>query len=97
MNKKQIEKRVLRTIEKAISLSFAIAFGKRVKPSVIAKRVEVCSKCENVQYKGKFKVMRCSVCNCPLTKDNRLLNLAGFQETRHYGCKHPDGSKWKGL
>ena len=46
-----------------------------------------------VEFDGH--VLRCGVCGCKLKDDNSLINLARYEEGEKYGCKHPDGSKWK--
>ncbi len=97
MNKQQKEKIRWRTIKKAWSLAAAMISGKAVSKARIKKRIIICEKCEEIKYTGKYHIMKCNICDCPLSKDNKLVNLARYKETKQYGCKHPKGSKWKGV
>jgi len=79
-------------IEKTISLASALLFGSPISRERMTKRVEICGECEHVQRKGNL--LRCGICGCP-AKESGLINLARYEETESYGCKHPNGSKWK--
>lgn len=40
--------------------------------------------------------LKCGICGCRTSGgSSELLNLAAYEETADYGCKHPDGSQWK--
>jgi hypothetical protein len=82
----------IQVLAKTYTLAKAVLTGKDVTPEVLRKRLEICAQCDNSQPNGA--VMKCGVCGC-LLKDSGLINLARYQETGDYGCKHADGSKWK--
>tara|TARA_R110002020_G_scaffold123580_4_gene280251 strand:- start:147 stop:449 length:303 start_codon:yes stop_codon:yes gene_type:complete len=80
-------------LEKTISFAKAVLTGKDVSQERIQKRLEICSGCDlvNVSPEG---LMKCGICKCKL-KEKGLQNLARYEETPGYGCKHPAGSQWK--
>lgn len=79
-------------VEKTLSLAKAVWKGQDVPHDVIQKRLEICKDCDLVGIVGD--VMKCTICGCKL-KERGLQNLARYEETKEYGCKHPEGSKWK--
>jgi hypothetical protein len=81
-------------IAKAISLSKALLAGTDVSEDRLQKRVEICGACDKVQIDG-FGNMNCGICGCKMSGSKALINLARYEETADYGCKHPDGSQWK--
>ena len=83
---------MLDLLKKSISVARALLTGKDVSPERLEKRLEVCSSCDMMVKDGAL--MRCGVCGCKVA-ENGLVNLARYEETGSYGCKHPDGSKWK--
>ena len=97
MKTHQKKKNRLRAIRKPICLLTAVLYGKAVSPKRIKKRIKVCEQCMKVEYFKNHSVMKCGICGCLLSKKNALINLARYEETKRYGCKHPDGSKWKGI
>ena len=81
--------------QKAYSLATAIAFGTKVSPERIKKRLDVCEACEHVKIEKGHP--RCGICKCKLG-DNvtpQLFSLTTYEETGEYGCHHPEGSQWK--
>ena len=80
-------------IKKTFSLAKAIVTGTSVSDDVIKKRLEICSDCSHMQIVND--VMQCGICGCKLLENSGLQNLARYEETSDYGCKHPDGSQWK--
>lgn len=84
-------------LKKTLSLGRALLTGVNVSPERLAKRIEICSTCENVVVNGNpdSGLLSCGLCGCKLSGDNSLVNLARFEETDSYGCKADNGSKWK--
>ena len=80
------------TLSKTISLAKALVFGRCVSKDRIVKRIEICSNCDYVDEVNE--TMSCGICRCDV-KQKGLINLARFEETFEYGCKHPEGSQWK--
>lgn len=81
----------------ALNVAKAATTGKRVSAERIEKRVEICAKCNKVQVvkkKGE-KRMRCGICGCKVLRHRAIMNLATYEETKGWGCKHPKGSRWK--
>jgi uncharacterized paraquat-inducible protein A len=76
------------------TLSFATALltGEDVSKDRLTQRLEICAACDLVEIHESQMV--CGICGCKL-KETGLQNLARYEETAGYGCKHPDGSKWK--
>jgi len=81
-------------LSKAISLGKALLAGEDVGEEALAKRIEICGACDLVKI-DHFGNMNCGICGCKLTGSKALINLARYEETTEYGCKHPDGSQWK--
>jgi hypothetical protein len=81
-------------IGKAISLTKALLAGKDVSPERVEKRIEVCGSCDKVKI-DNFGNMNCGICGCKVSGSRSLINLARYEETADYGCKHPQGSRWK--
>jgi hypothetical protein len=84
-------------IAKTISLAYALIGGKDVSPERMEARVNICSTCEFVRLQGNVEtgLFRCGFCKCKIKSDSTLINLARYEETSSYGCKHPEGSQWK--
>jgi len=80
-------------IEKTFTFAKALLVGKDVSADQIKKRLEICATCDlvNVSAEGS---MLCGICGCKL-REQGLHNLARYEETPEYGCKHPNGSRWK--
>ena len=79
-------------LPKTLSVAKALLTGVDVSPERLEKRLEICSNCPKAKKDGNL--MTCSICGCKL-KIRGLVNLARYEETQEYGCKHPDGSQWK--
>ena len=75
------------------SILSALLTGEHVTKKRQERRLEICHSCDLFQYDGKNS--SCGVCGCKLNGDKKLLQLTSYEETDSYGCKHPDGSKWK--
>tara|TARA_A100000172_G_scaffold16178_1_gene8685 strand:- start:406 stop:690 length:285 start_codon:yes stop_codon:yes gene_type:complete len=75
-----------------MSFASALLTGEDVSKDRLAKRLEICAACDLVEMDGDQMV--CGICGCKI-KEKGLQNLARYEETAGYGCKHPDGSKWK--
>ena len=60
----------------------------------IKKRLEICASCPLLTIiKDQTS---CGVCGCVLKPSNKsIINLVSREETDYYGCKHPDGSRWR--
>jgi len=85
-------------IQKTISLSIALTSGRRVSDDRIRRRIEICSRCRYVRIRKTRRggrKLNCGICGCRLRGRRALVNLARYEETRRWGCKHPGGSRWK--
>ena len=84
-------------IRKTVSLASALVTGRRVSNERIFRRIEICARCRYVRVKRtrNGRKLNCQICGCRLRGDRSLINLARYEETRGYGCKHPRGSRWK--
>ena len=84
-------------IRKTVSLASALVAGRRVANERICRRIEICARCPYVRIKRtrKGRKMLCRICGCRLRGNRSLINLARYEETKRYGCKHPRGSRWK--
>lgn len=81
----------------AISAGRAVFKGTVVSDERIRRRVEICAECPWVmhkKYQDESLPYACGQCGCAIKSTNSLLNLAAYEETSDYGCKHPDGSRW---
>ena len=84
-------------IQKTISLAIALTTGRRVSDERIRRRVEICSRCRYVRVRKtrRGRKLNCGICGCRVRGRNALVNLARYEETRRWGCKHPNGSRWQ--
>lgn len=75
----------------------ALLFGKVISKERMEKRLDICRPCEYVKQQGEglAALYRCGICKCKLKVDATLINLARYEETNKYGCRHPLGSRWK--
>ena len=80
-------------IQKTLSFAKALLTGQDVSQDRLEKRLEVCAQCDLVNL-SESGTMTCGICGCRL-KEKGLQNLARYEETPEYGCKHPRGSQWK--
>lgn len=81
-----------------MSFLSAVLAGEGVSLERREKRLKICSICKWVFIKKKrndTKVVKCSICGCPVSAAGNILNLARYEETKRYGCKHRKGSRWK--
>ena len=77
----------------AISAATAVLTGDHVSEERVKARIEICAACPEVKnIKGKLS---CGICGCKVQGDKSLMNLALYEETDKYGCKHSQGSRWK--
>lgn len=76
-----------------MTVIYALTLGKGVSRERVRKRAEICQQCPYVKGEGVEQV--CGICDCPVVGDRKLRNLARFEETKSYGCKHPEESQWK--
>lgn len=81
--------------ENTMSVATALLTGSSVSRETIQKRLLICQECDRVALKNGQ--MHCGICGCKLAGDTGLFNLARYKETKKYGCKHPEGSKWRGI
>ena len=79
-------------IKKTFTFAKAVVAGTDVTEERLQKRLEICSDCDHMRLNDSL--MTCGICGCKL-KESGLQNLARYEETSDYGCKHPDGSQWK--
>lgn len=80
---------------KTASLARALLTGKDVSVGRLETRLKICASCPYISKPAANGTLSCSICGCKLAGDNRLINLARYEETDSYGCKYPGGSKWK--
>lgn len=80
-------------LPKTLSVAKALLSGQDVSQERLKKRLEICNKCDKVDTRSE-NLMSCSICGCKV-KQRGLVNLARYEETKDYGCKHPKGSRWK--
>jgi hypothetical protein len=72
----------------------SVVVGKDVPEERQKKRLEICADCEYLSLINNQP--SCGICGCQLKIDDKsIVNLISKEETSLYGCKHPDGSKWK--
>jgi len=84
-------------VQKTISLAIALTTGRRVSDDRIRRRIEICSRCPYVRIRKtrrSGRKLNCGICGCRLRGRRALVNLARYEETRRWGCKHPRGSRW---
>ncbi len=85
-------------VQKTISVATALLTGERISADRIRRRIEICARCRYVRARktrrGDRK-LNCGICGCRLGGRRALINLARYEETRRYGCKHPRGSRWR--
>lgn len=74
------------------SFAKALLTGQDVPKDHLVKRLEICAQCDLMRLIDDM--MTCGICGCKL-KEKGLQNLARYEETKEYGCKHPDGSQWE--
>jgi len=85
-------------VQKTISVAIALTTGRRVSDDRIRRRIEICSRCRYVRIRKTrhgARKLNCGICGCRLRSRRALINLARYEETRRWGCKHPRGSRWK--
>jgi len=84
-------------VRKTITLASALVAGRCVIDERICRRIEICAGCPYVRVKRtrKGRKVICRICGCRLRGNRSLINLARYEETARYGCKHPRGSRWK--
>lgn len=84
-------------IQKTISLTIALTTSRRVSKERIRRHIQICSRCRYVRIRKtrRGRKLNCGICGCRLRGRRALINLARYEETRRYGCKHPNGSRWK--
>lgn len=82
------------SLKRAISAAKAILFGQKVCEQRLETRLRVCGQCPYSKERTDTHMV-CDICGCGLPKQAKLLNLALYEETDDYGCKHPEGSRWK--
>lgn len=84
------------TWENFKSVVSAVLTGVGVSKDRQEKRLFVCHSCDQFRWDIKKNSASCGICGCKLgNKSNKLLDLTVYEETINYGCKHPNGSKWK--
>lgn len=87
-------KREIKDYLKAIyPVALAIFRGTHISIERRLARLEVCGTCELLSVAGGRPM--CSICACTMGGSNALVSLVVFEETKHYGCHHPQGSRWK--
>jgi hypothetical protein len=82
------------SFRKTWSLLRAVVSGETVSEERMRARIEICSTCPYIGEDSGGR-MKCSVCGCRLSGDGNLVDLARYEETKEYGCKHDKGSQWK--
>jgi len=101
MSQRDLEKKLYAALgvgtlaQRLYSLASALLTGEHVSPERLEKRLEICSTCPYATKSKKAETTKCGICGCKIRGDKSLINLALYEETEHYGCKAPAGSKWK--
>ena len=83
------------TWDKFKSVVSAIVSGEHIPKEQQLKRLKICHSCELFRWDKIVEEGHCGVCGCKLGGNSRLTSLTTYKETDEYGCKHPNGSKWK--
>lgn len=84
------------TLTQLVAVSSALFCGEGVPKWRREKRVEICHGCDKFVWFKNERVGRCGVCSCKIShRGTQLIDLARYEETKRYGCKHPKGSRWK--
>jgi len=86
---------VMPTVRQVGSFTRALLTGTKVSPEVMRQRLAICNACPYQRTDNQGRTW-CGMCGCRTSDDTRLLaNLAAYEEDLpHWGCKHPNGSKW---
>ena len=86
-------------VKKVFSLCSALFSGEGVEMDRREARLNICLECPNVinsKRKSGQENIKCGLCGCKVSGgDTSLVNLARYEETDKYGCKHSEGSQWK--
>lgn len=90
-----------KTIANLLAVAAAVTLGNKIDCDRMRARLRVCMKCDRVRTDNDR--FRCGICGCKLGAPNgvddvhkrELANLILYEETGMYGCKHPEGSRWK--
>lgn len=90
------ERPIVPSIGQVKSFVKALFTGQKVSEEVTRKRIEICSSCPLVRENSDGQKW-CGQCGCSVSSENKKLrNLAAYEENLpEWGCKHPEGSKWK--
>jgi hypothetical protein len=94
---KQVIASTVATVKKPLSLATAIVGGTYVSKERQQAREAICDTCTFMCRNMKLE-KKCRVCDCIVDGEAgypRLVTLTAYEETKQYGCKHPDGSRWK--
>ncbi len=85
--------------KKVLGLCSALFSGEGVEIDRREARLRICMDCTNVNMhkrKSGQQIVKCGLCGCKIAGgDTSLVNLARYEETKRYGCKHAEGSQWK--
>ena len=78
------------------SLTKALLTGSHVSKEVQEKRLKICHECPLFRWDDNKETASCGICGCKVgNKSMKLLDLTRYEEDDTYGCKHPEGSRWK--
>jgi len=80
-------------IQKTISLAVALTTGRRVSDERIRPRRVF--RYVRIRNTRRGRKLNCGICGCRVRGRRGLVNLARYEETRRWGCKHPNGSRWQ--
>jgi hypothetical protein len=80
-------------VQDTISVASALLTGQDVSLERLEARLKICAACPEVKRDGDK--LKCGICGCKVVGTKQLINLARFEETDKYGCKHKEGSQWK--
>lgn len=87
------------TVVQIVSAAKAILTAKRVAPSVINARIDICRACV-YRRQTSAGYQWCSLCGCIVDGKKGLTNLASYEEgdgvKMKHGCHHPDRATGKG-
>lgn len=73
----------------------AVLFGKIVPFEIMKQRVAICEQCVYSKCDAKGRRF-CNLCGCGVSEQRVIFNMARFNESRRWGCKHPLRKRGKG-
>ena len=83
-----------KSLRNLFSVMEALLFGTVIPKEQQVERLKICLDCDYAVQTGDS--VRCGICGCKNKGGpDAILVLLKYEEKPHYGCKHPEGSRWK--